>query len=185
MTTLKIYHVQQEYIRYLRQFDKKVTIIKDTGNARPYVGIVFQINGLNYFAPFSSPEKDDDGNLIVEYKNYFNKNNVPTYERIDDLKYGVILINNMIPIMESQLIYFDIDGIQDEKYKSILKDEFIYCNDNKERIINKAKKLYKLVTNYKQVHFVKLSCDFKLLEQKCLEYEIKTIQKFVASTKEN
>jgi protein AbiQ len=191
MTILGIYHVQEEYIKYLRKFDKKVTIIKDSGKSRPFVGIVYQINEFKYFAPFSSPEKDENGNITEEYKKYFNKNNVPAYERISDLKYGVILINNMIPIPESELIFFKIDDIQDENYKNILKDQFIYCDDNKQKIIDKAFKLYKLVVKNKQPHFANISCKFKLLEKKCLEYqgmkeiqEIAEVQKIVAFTPE-
>lgn len=171
MEKLKIYHVTEEYIRYLRNFDNKVTIIKDYGKARPYVGEVFQINQFKYFAPFSSPEKDNDGNLTEDYKKYYKKNNNPTYEKIEDLKYGTIQINNMIPVSEQELIYFEIEQIEDENYKVILSDQFIYCDNNKERIINKAKKLYKYVVISKNPHFANLSCNFKLLEQRCKEYE--------------
>jgi protein AbiQ len=171
MDTLKIYHVKEEYIKYLRIFDNKVTIVKDEGKARPYVGIVFEINEYKYFAPFSSPEKDSNGEINEEYKKRYGKNSIVTYEKIEDLKYGTIKINNMIPIHESQLIYFKIDDIIDEKYRNILQDQFIYCDNNKERILNKANKLYKLVTIYKNAHFISVSCNFKLLEQKCLEYQ--------------
>jgi len=171
MNILKIYHVQEEYIKFLRKYDDKVTIIKEHGKPRPYVGIVYEINGFKYFAPFSSPEKDDDGNLTEDYKKCFSRNSNPTYEKIEELKYGTIQINNMIPVPETELIYFEIDNIEDKNYRTILKDQFVYCDNNKERILNKANKLYKMVTVFKQPHFVGLSCRFKLLEQKCKEYE--------------
>lgn len=183
METLKIYHVQERYIKYLRNFDNKVTIVKDRGKARPYVGIVFQINQYKYFAPFSSPEKNEDGEINEEYRLHYSKNNNITYEKIENLKYGTIKINNMIPIPESQLIYFEINDIQDEKYREILEDQFIYCDNNKVRILNKANKLYKMVTIYKNVHFVGISCNFKLLEEKCLEYQqtIETVKEAAQS----
>ncbi len=170
MDTLKIYHVNEEYIKYLRNFDKKVTIVKETGKARPYVGIVFEINEFKYFAPFSSPEKDSNGNLTEEYIRCFKSNSQVTYEKIENLKYGTIQINNMIPIPDSELISFEIDDIEDINYKRILEDEFIYCDDNKVRIIKKAQKLYRYVDVSKNPHFVNISCNFKLLEKKCKEY---------------
>lgn len=173
MDSLKLYHVEKDYISFLREFDRKVTIVKENGKLRPYVGIVYEIEGFNYFAPFSSPEKDENGELTEEYKQYFDKNNKTTYERIEDLKYGTININNMIPVPNSQLISFNIDDIEDKQYQSILKDQFIYCDNNKTRIIGKANKLYKQVTKNKIPHFVNLSCNFKLIEQKCREYEIR------------
>lgn len=176
MDILGIFHVQKDYINYLRIFDKKVTIIKDEGMLRPFVGIVFNINGFNYFAPFSSPEKDLNGDLTESYIKYFDKDNNPTYERIEDLKYGIIRINNMIPVANSQLIRFNIEAIEDENYKNILKDQFIYCNNNKTRIFDKSTKLYKLVSVKKVFHYINLSCNFKLLEQKCLEYEQQKIE---------
>ena len=168
---MQIYHVDEDYVKYLRRFDEKVTIVKDKGKQRPYVGIVYNFDKMKYFAPFSSPEKDDGDNLTQEYRDKYSDNSKCTYEQIEKLKYGTILINNMIPISENQLISFDIDKITDENYKTILKDQFIYCNDNKDRILKKAKKLYKMVTTYRQAHFVSVSCNFKFLEQKCLEYE--------------
>lgn len=170
MDSFKIYYVQDDYVKFLRSFDDKVTIIKEAGKSRPFVGIIYTINDFKYFAPFSSPEKDEDGNITQEYKNYFKKNNNPTYERIEDLKYGIIRINNMIPIPESEIINFEIDDIQDENYKQILQDQFIYCNNNKTRILHKANKLYNQVTIKKVRHYIQLSCNYSLLEAKCMEY---------------
>jgi hypothetical protein len=39
MNSLHIYYVKNEYIEFLRNFDKKVTIIKDSEKQRPYIGI--------------------------------------------------------------------------------------------------------------------------------------------------
>lgn len=41
------------YIAYLKKYDSKVSDNKHS--QRPYVGIVLQINRINYYTPFSSP----------------------------------------------------------------------------------------------------------------------------------
>lgn len=170
MNSLHIYYVKNEYIEFLRNFDKKVTIIKDSEKQRPYIGIVFQIKEFKYFAPFSSPEKDEKGDITENYKKYFSQSGNITYERIENLKYGIIRLNNMIPLPDSEIVCFDIDEIEDDKYKLILKDQFIYCDNNKDKILKKASKLYKMVTIYKNTHFIDISCNFKLLESRMLEY---------------
>ncbi len=52
--TLKICYLDDEYINYLRKFDSKVAYNKN--KTRPYIGIVYTFNNLNYFAPLSSPK---------------------------------------------------------------------------------------------------------------------------------
>ncbi len=51
---LKIYYLDDDYINYLRKFDNKVAYNKNS--TRSYVGVVYTINELNYFAPLSSPK---------------------------------------------------------------------------------------------------------------------------------
>ena len=47
LKTLKIYYLDQDYINYLRKFDSKVAYNKK--EMRPYVGVVYTYNDLNYF----------------------------------------------------------------------------------------------------------------------------------------
>ena len=168
--SLKFYHINEEYIKYLRTYDQKVTLVKNAGKERPYIGIVFKINEYSYFAPLSSPKKNEHGELTEKYKRKFKKSGSPLFEKIEDLKYGTIQINNMIPVPQSELVTFDIEDEKDEDYKSVLKDQFIYIDNNEARILKKAQKLYQYVTEKKIPAFVGLSCEFKLLEQKCDEY---------------
>jgi protein AbiQ len=48
---LKLYYISEDYIKYLRKYDNKLPSNKNT--KRPYIGIVYQYNGFNYFAPLS------------------------------------------------------------------------------------------------------------------------------------
>jgi protein AbiQ len=167
---LKFYHINKLYVNYLREFDNKVTLIKNSGKLRPYIGIVYKIDNYEYFAPLSSPKKDSNGNLLESYKNKYRNNPNPLYEQIDHLKYGTIQINNMIPVPSIELKEFDIKKEQDVKYKSVLLDQLIYIDNHKEKILKKANRLYEFVTKHKITKFIQLSCDFKLLEGKCDEY---------------
>lgn len=48
---LKLYYTSEDYIKYLRKYDNKVPPNKK--NTSPYIGIIYQYNGFNYFAPLS------------------------------------------------------------------------------------------------------------------------------------
>ena len=46
---LKIYYLDENYINYLREYDNRVAYNKN--QKRPYIGVVYTFNWLNYFAP--------------------------------------------------------------------------------------------------------------------------------------
>ena len=54
MKILKIYYINENYIKYLRKFDKIVPYNKSY--TRPYIGVVYEYNRMHYFAPLSSPK---------------------------------------------------------------------------------------------------------------------------------
>ena len=62
----KIVKVDYNYCDYLRQYDNKVTYNAGSKELRPYVGILFIINKIEYFAPLSSP-KEKHKKLKMEY----------------------------------------------------------------------------------------------------------------------
>lgn len=53
---LKIVRVNSDYCDYLRKFDNKVAYNKNEKELRPFIGILFQIDTCEYFAPLSSPK---------------------------------------------------------------------------------------------------------------------------------
>ena len=63
-------------------------------------------------------------------------------------------------------------------YKRLLSEQYSYINrpENKLKIMEKAEKLYNIVSKNsksKMVKFYKdLSCDFKLLEEKSIQYKV-------------
>ncbi len=56
IVNLKIVIVNSDYCDYLREFDTKVSYNKYQKELRPFIGILFQINSCQYFAPLSSPK---------------------------------------------------------------------------------------------------------------------------------
>ena len=51
---MKFYHIKDDFITFLRQFDQKVPDNKN--ESRPYVGVVLEIETIKYYAPFTSPK---------------------------------------------------------------------------------------------------------------------------------
>lgn len=56
MKELKLVKIDTEYCNYLRQFDDKVPYNYDKKELRPFVGVLFKVNNIKYFAPLSSPK---------------------------------------------------------------------------------------------------------------------------------
>ena len=159
MDRLKFYNIDDQYIEYLYQFDKKVPFNKNS--KRPYIGIILEINGITYFAPMFSPKQ--------QHSKY--KANA-THIRIGE-KLGMIKLNNMIPVNKENLKYINFNDIQDKKYKNLLIQQNNFIQLNADDIRQTAEKLYKFVTIDKKEFFIKLCCDFKLLEEKCKYYKKK------------
>ena len=88
---LKIFEVKSEYIQYLSNYQKHLFLHTNEKGKRKYIGIVFQINGINFFAPLSS----------------YKTKHVKMKESVDFIKikdYAVINLNNMIPVPNSQIV---------------------------------------------------------------------------------
>jgi len=85
----------------------------------------------------------------------------------------------MIPVPQDSIYLLDIKN-KSYGYKRLLSEQYSYINlaNNKSKIINKAEKLYFYATSNskgKTAKFYKeLSCDFKLLEEKSLDYKNET-----------
>ena len=156
MENLKIYKVEDKYIRYLHSIDDKVQHNKNA--KRPYVGVVFSFGGFNYFVPMESPKpnhsKIKSGKHILKLKNG---------------EYGLLGFNNMIPVHKNALISFDIAKEPDERYRNLLQNQIRICNRMKADILDHAQKTYFGVINGNEF-LVKISCNFKELERASKKY---------------
>lgn len=165
---LNFYIIDNDYITYLSQFDKHIAFNKN--QKRPYIGVLIIVEGHYYFAPLFSPKP--------KHKTY--KDNL-TFFKIINLKtkndLGIIRFSDMIPVPQECLYLLDIKN-KSYGYKRLLSEQYSYINkpENKKKILDKSEKLYQIVTKpnkSKMTKFYKdLSCNFKLLEQKSLEYNI-------------
>lgn len=172
MKKLRIYKIEDDYIDFLRKYDENVKYNKE--KKRPYVGVVFVINNIKYFAPLASPRPKHE-----KMKNSLD------FIKIDKGKYGVINLNNMIPVVDSAVVKYDIMKETDIAYRNLMLNQLSFINKNAEIIMRKAARLYIKVTSSKS-HLNKRCAKFKLLEEKCMEYTpgISVVRKEIAATLE-
>lgn len=161
---LKIVRIDSDYCDYLRKFDNKVAYNKNDKKLRPFIGILFQIEKCQYFAPLSSPKP--------KHKNMKNKLD---FFKIKDGELGAVNFNNMIPVKESNYKLIDLNKdtvtIEELKYQKLLKEQLNWLNANYKQVKNKSFKLYELYNSGKLPENIKLRCcNFKVLEKICEEY---------------
>ena len=88
----KIVKVDYKYCDYLRQFDSKVSYNAGNKELRPFIRILFAVEGCEYFVPLSSPK--------VKHINM--KNNLDVV-KIDGGRYRIVNFNNMIPVTSNTM----------------------------------------------------------------------------------
>lgn len=162
---IDLVNVNYEYGDYLRKEDFRVPYLSDEKRLRPFVGVLFEINNTNYYAPLSSPKSK-----------FFKMKNTIDFQKINNGKWGAINFNNMIPVPETEIFPVDIieditDSIETKQYKSLLIEQLNWCQRNRELIEKKALKLYNTVLKGSNIKLINRCCDFKLLEERCLDYE--------------
>lgn len=151
---LRFCEINDKYVKYLNNIDKRVPLPKkeDQLHNRKYIGVIFTINNIDYFVNLSSykPEKHDNMN-----------------ESVDFLKIGncaVINLNNMIPVLQSEIIEIDISK-EEENYKKLLFRERNIILRRKKEIYKNSKTIYYHKLKYgENTGLSKRCCDFKLLE---------------------
>lgn len=170
---MKLYSVSDRYIKYLKQFDKRVYDNKEETRttSRKYLGIVLKINNLNYYIPMSSQKKSDYKN------NEIRKSIIPIIRIISEEEFdgnpelkGTLRVSNMIPVPESELILYEPKLEKNKNYRILIEKELEFIGKNEDMIKRFAKIIYNQKTNNYNVSYIKNVLDFELLEQKCKEY---------------
>lgn len=165
MSRLSFYVVDAAYCDFLRKTDKCVPYTMDKKANRPFVGILLQVNGTDYYAPLSSPKP----------KHTSMKNQVD-FIKIDGGQYGVINLNNMIPIHNNSVTIVNPtiqhgDSSTDIAYKNLLANQLTWCNAHKADILSKAQRLYDIIAKGKAYQqLIDKCCNFVLDEKKLQEY---------------
>ena len=160
---MRLYHVIDKYIKYLKFFDVKVPDNKN--QKRPYVGIVVEVGGVTYYAPLSSPKPK-----------HLKMKNGKDFRKINKGVYGAINFNNMIPVPVAELLLIDFDAIQDKQYRRLLQHQYEYIKEDEANIIKIARALRNLFfvggDTLKSIDkkVMQRCCCFPLLEQACRQY---------------
>ncbi|MFT4928058.1 MAG: protein AbiQ [Phenylobacterium sp.] len=160
---LKFFTVDEGYIQYLKKYDSKVP--DNYSSTKPFIGVLFRINGLDYIAPLTSAKP----------KHEKIKNSSPTAFKVfenntNQKMLALVQLNNMIPVKSSNIQKLDVATF-DLKYQFLLLKEINYIRSNKDKLIKKAQKLYDMVTIKQISNFVDFSCDFKALEAASQEFK--------------
>ncbi|MBQ8680650.1 MAG: type III toxin-antitoxin system ToxN/AbiQ family toxin [Treponema sp.] len=162
MDKLLFYEIDNKYIDFLSKFSEHLfhnAKITQT-YTRKYIGILFEINDLKYFAPLSS----------------FKPKHKRLSETVDFIKIGdmaVINLNNMFPVIDGVFSLKNPADESDTQYKTLLNNEIRIIRKKEEQIITNAKTVYNhKMTNDGKSKLSQRCNDFKLLEEKCKEYKI-------------
>lgn len=158
METLRIYRIEDKYIRFLHSRDNRVQFNK--GARRPYVGVVLIVGNFKYFVPMESPKP-----------NHANIKAGKHIIKLDGGKLGILGFNNMVPVPECALIPLNIDNEPDSKYRDLLRRQVTVCNRMKADIYSHASGTYFDVVNEKNSFLLRICCDFRKLEKASLKYD--------------
>ena len=154
---IKIVRVDPEYIKKLLEVDKRIFInsIEAHKQARPFLGILFNVGYIEYFVPMTSAKpKHSSMNNSADFEKIVSRNG----EII-----GALNFNNMVPVVAS--FYNEID-INTDKYKTILHAEYEYFMKNENNLKRKAKAYYDMFCNNRLSEAQrKRTCDFLALER--------------------
>ena len=159
MENIKLYEINPDYIDFLARYEPHLFRNSAPGqkNARKYIGVVMQVDGMDYFAPLSSFKKKHEG----------------MRETIDMMKigrYAVINLNNMFPVPQGCMHYVNISAEQDVNYRMLLLAEYRIIKSRQERIRKNAEQVYRLKVSGKESGLTKRCNDFSALEQAYMEY---------------
>lgn len=107
--------------------------------------MVMEIENHKFYIPLSSPKKHDY--LEIDGKKTIRKDSLIVF-RITSSKdgqielKGTLQIGTMIPVPDSEIELFDVEGEEDQTYKDLITEELIYIRKNKAKIEKNAKVLY-------------------------------------------
>ena len=125
---LRIVKVNPSYCDYLREFDNNVSYNKNKKDLRPFIGILFKIEDLEYFAPLSSPKP--------KHKQMKNKMD---FSKIKNGELGAVNFNNMIPVDKEYYNVINLNkkitNLEQLKYQKLLREQLDWLNSNYIQII--------------------------------------------------
>lgn len=163
------------YVAELAKVDNKVMSVSPQQHKerRPFVGVVVICNNKEYCIPLTSPKP--------KHATMKNDKDFMKLSDKDGNPLGAMNFNDMIPVDKRLIKIINVnpspkDTPQDTVYKNLLQKQLMWCNDNKDIILKRADKLYKIITETpeKIPKLTKRCCDFKKLEAALEKYLIDT-----------
>jgi protein AbiQ len=156
---MRFYVVADEYIQFLQQFDAKVSNNAGSGYKarKPYVGVVLEAGSHRFLAPLTSYKPAHDriqSSSCSAFK---------LHERTNPAnKLGMIALNYMIPVIDSQIALLDMDA-QEARYKAMLYKQYEFIKSHRAEITARAAKLYDHVVSKRTEFYVRISCNIPVL----------------------
>lgn len=157
MEALKIYRIDDRYVRFLRSRDHRVQDNKD--RRRPYVGVVLYVGSYRYFVPMESPKP-----------NHVNIKPGHHIMKLEGGSLGLLGFNNMVPVPDAALVEFDIAAEPNAEYADLLRRQIYSINRSRSDVLDHAAKTYYQAVNGKNSFYLRICCDFKKLEAACDQY---------------
>ena len=168
---MKWYAIDKNYIKYLKQYDDFVPNIEYKDRMKCFLGIILQTDNIDYFAPLTSYKPK-----FINMKNDIDF--IKIQDKNTDKIFGAIDLNNMVPVMPENYTEITFDNLDNfrkfennrekKSYWKLLNKELSLLNEKE--ILTNAEKLYRLKEQHPNNNISKRCCDFKKLEEKCLEY---------------
>ena len=159
---ISLYEIDDDYIEYLRKFDKKVLSPKagERKFTRKYVGILLHNRDYKYFIPLSSYKPEIYDSMYES----------PSMKKIGNM--AILRINNMIPVVDSVIHRINFSDEEDEQYRILLQNEYRLIKSREREIRTDSRIVYhyRLNDRNKEKGLYKICCDFRLLEEKSKEY---------------
>ena len=181
---MKFWYLNEAYIEFLKLSEDGILNLHDEDYNVPKfcLGIVFKIEGFNYFAPVSSiKRKQRESHDDTVLKDFFAKLSYPVLSNafgVKDELVASIKFNYMFPIHHKDLMYVNTDKFMEynssgykftKGYIALVNSEYSYCLKHKEEIQKKAKEVYDKAVSGED-NFDKHCLNFKLLEEEHLKW---------------
>jgi protein AbiQ len=156
LSDLKFYVVSTAYLDHLQAVEPKVYYSKGAAyiNAKPYIGIVLEVAGHKFIAPLTSYKQKHDkikSSNVTAFKLHEKGN--------PSNKLGMISLNNMIPILDTEITLLDMNA-QEVRYQRLLYKQFEFIKANSDEIKDRAAKLHHQVSVVRTTFYVSISCNF-------------------------
>lgn len=164
-------HINEFYLLHLQQVEPKImhpdSFYPDGSRKKFAIGVLFEINGFNYYAPISSIKHHqvnvtDSNKLHPDYKQFCFPVRVKRY-KVEQIV-ALVRLDFMFPVSDSEFFPVPFNTL-DQEYQIFVRSQYLYCKKNMDVIREKAKFIYdSRVDSLATQHVKEKCCDFILLE---------------------